>query len=402
MAVLAEALFESCPTQSMAESVTRHALIPLEQGYQFLLAGIDSLDLGVYVTWGADWGLTLSNLQNLKEEGQGKNGKLDQSPKGRTFLHLPGGKPPNYRYHLQFPEYHLFLAITNPPGTSPNAYLSFNAKALWQLGLYRSVDQLHSDLEELGGRIEKIQPSRVDLAADFHIPGGFTLDFLNRHKVSRSRAVSHHATGDTLETFYVGAPGAEIRLRIYDKGKEIKKTGKEWFLDLWGRDGPKDVWRFEFQVRREALKAYDVDNLDDLMSKLGSIWGYLTQDWFSLRHLDNKRQDRRTPFPWWKSVQEIQKFGIADILKRREGGDTLPSAEWYISHIAGCLPSYAARIGEMNFHEALNHLNNQICRYWFGRNYSEEFAKRILKLGYDVDLKEIKNDHQKEMLLFGK
>jgi hypothetical protein len=386
----------------MAESVTRHALIPLEQGYQFLLAGIDSLDLGVYVAWDASWPLTLTHLQSLKEQGQGKNGQPDQSPHGRTFLHLPSGKPPNYRYHLQFAEYHLFLAMTNPPGKSPNAYLSFNAKALWQLGVYRSIELVHRDLKELGGRVEKIQPSRVDLAADFHVPGGFTLDFLIRHKVSRSRAVSHHAMGDKLETFYVGAPGAALLLRIYDKGKEITKAGKEWFLDLWGRDGPQDVWRVEFQLRREVLKDHEIDNLDDLMAKLGGLWRYLTNEWFSLRHLDKEKQERRTLFPWWRAVQDINRFGVADLLLPRQGSDVLQSVEWYVSHIAGCLPSYAARIGEGSFHEALNHLSNQICRYWFGRDYSGEYAKRTLKLGNNINLKEIKNDYQEEMCLFKK
>lgn len=130
---------------------------------------------------------------------------------------------------------------------------------------------------------------------------------------------------DKLETFYVGAPGAEIRLRIYDKGKEIGKTGKEWFLPLWGRDGPEDIWRVEFQLRREALKDLDIDNLDDLVSALGGIWRYLTEEWFSLRQHDNKRQNRRSLFPWWKEVQQIKKFGLADTIKRKESSETLPS-----------------------------------------------------------------------------
>lgn len=402
MASFSDVPFDSCPSKSMAESVTRHALFPLQQGFEFLLAGIDSLDLGVYVAWEASWPLTLAKLQNLKEQSQGKNGFPDQTPRGRTFLHLPSGKPPNYRYHLQFAEYHLYLAITNPPGKSPNAYLSFNSKALWQLGIYRSVALLHGDLKELGGRVEEIKVSRVDLAADFHIPGGFTLDFLNSHKVSRSRAVSHYATGDKLETFYVGAPGGHIRLRIYDKGKEIGKSGKEWFLGLWGREGPEDVWRVEFQLRRETLKDLGVDNLDDLLSRLGGIWRYLTEEWFSLRQLDNEKQDRRTLFPWWKVVQEINRFGLADVLKRKESEETLASVEWYVSHIAGCLPSFAARIGSKDFNDALNRLLNEVRQYWFSKDYSGELAKRILKLGNNLNLEELRYDHKEEMCLFGK
>src|SRR5690242_2168730 len=56
---------------SMAESVTRHALNPIVGDFQFLLCGIDTLDLGLYVKWGTNWDQVRSALDQKKELAQG-------------------------------------------------------------------------------------------------------------------------------------------------------------------------------------------------------------------------------------------------------------------------------------------------------------------------------------------
>lgn len=50
----------------------------------------------------------------------------------------------------------------------------------------------------------------------------------------------------------------------------------------------------------------------------------------------------------------------------------------------------------------MNQLNNEICKYWFGKDYAGAFAKRTLKIGYDINHKEIKDGHKEEMHLFRK
>lgn len=380
----------------MAECVTRHALIPLERGFEFLLSGVDSLDLGVYVDWKSDWNRLLGDLQGFKERVQGKKGLIDKTPRGRKFLHLPSGKPPNYRYHLQFAEYHLYISVTNPPGQSPNVYISLNSKSLWGLGVAEAVALVTSDLREFGGEILKVQPSRCDICVDWELPGGLSLDFLMRHKVSRSRSVAHHATGEQLETFYVGSPGAQIRLRIYDKGKEIAKSGKAWFLDLWGREQAKDVWRVEFQLRRTALKQFGVDTLGDLLGQLGSIWKYLTGEWFSLRLPDHDKQERRTVHPWWVAVQQAAgRFGgLAEVCRVLRGDDPAP-VDWYVTHIGGCLPSYAARMGIPSLEEALLSLMGDLTVYWYEKDFFREFERRSLMLGCNVDEMERNDDEMR-------
>lgn len=380
---------------SMAESVTRHALIPFQEGWTFLLCGLDSFDVGGFVEWDEQWEQTKARLQTQKDAACGKDGQIGLAVNSRPFLHRPTAKPPNYRFHLQFPEYHLYLAITNPPRKSPNVYLSFNSEALWKLGIPECLSLAESDLQSFGGSLLYFQPSRCDLAADYFIPGDLSRTFLETHKVARSRKVEQHLNDTTPETFYVGDKGAFIRLRIYDKGREISHSKKPWFLDLWGRQDPSCIWRTEYQVRRAVLKQFQISTIDDLQDKLGGLWRYLAEDWFSLRLPDQTKQDRRTVHPWWEDVQGLaEKFGPAVSLKRSLGSEQPPDLAWYISHISGCLPSIAARLGTNDFQEVANRLHNEMCSYWFNRNFQEEYAKRSIKLGKHPDFEG--GEHEKE------
>lgn len=380
---------------SMALPVTRHALIPFDEGFTFLLCGIDSLDLGGYVDWGNSWENTKDLFQSRKEEAQTKKAVVCTSPFGRHYLVLPSGKPPQYRYHIQFAEYHLFIGISRISGKTPNVYLSFNAEALWHLGLSKCIEIAKRDIESFGGDLLYFQVSRVDLAADFHIPGDINLPFLDQHKVCRSRHQQHYLGNGHLETYYIGTPGAPLRLRIYDKGTEITKGNKQWFQNVWGVERPECVWRVEFQLRRSVLKELGIETTDCLRSKLGGVWRYLTEEWFSLRLPNNDRQDRREVHNWWLEVQTIaSQFGPAIDLQRLTDGELSAPLDWYVSHIGGCLPSIGALTHTIHFDFALNELHNHLIAYWFDRDFEGEVRKRMLRLGKEPPAKG--GEHEKE------
>jgi len=127
---------------SMAEPVTRHAQNPTVSNFQFLLCGIDTLDLGLFVVWDATWDKTKAFLAEKKDEAQGTSNLLCKTDIGREFLFLPGGKAPNYRYHLHFPEYHVYIAISDKFGISPNVYVSITAETLWHVDLSTILELL--------------------------------------------------------------------------------------------------------------------------------------------------------------------------------------------------------------------------------------------------------------------
>jgi len=362
----------------MAESVTRHASTPPIAEFQFLLCGIDSLDLGLYVTWGSDWKRRLHSLDQKKQQARKKGGILIGLPSGRKCIFKPGGKGESYRFHLQFEAYNLFIGKAERAGSSPNVYLSISAKTLWLAGVNKAVFWIAEDLKAIGsGFLQFVQVSRVDLCADFFIPGGLPYEFLLSHKVTRNDKGKLFLDKKELETYYVGDAKSPIQLRMYNKGLEVKQGGtKLWFLDLWEKESLEDIWRTEFQVRRPALKQFGINSLDDLKEQQGGLWLYLTSKWFSLRLQDHEKAERRTLHPLWYAIQEcFQKNNLNDEIKRVYRSEGTVSPEWHLSHIDGCLSSFAALLGITNREDALHELQNRLIR----RNNATDFEKACIK-----------------------
>ena len=269
---------------SMMEPVTHHASTPPDKEFQFLLCGIDSLDLGLYVAWGPDWKRRLHLLDKKKQQARKEGGLLIGLPSGRSCIFKPGGKGENYRFHLQFEAYNLFIGKAARPGSSPNVYLSIAAKMLWHNGIETVLSWIAEDLKAIGGGlVQCIKVSRVDLCCDFWVSRGLSYEFLLSHKVTRNDKGKLFLDKNELQTYYVGDAKSPIELRIYNKGLEVKQNGtKLWFLELWRRESTEDIWRIEFQIRRPALKQFGINSIDDLKETQAGLWLYLTSKWFSL------------------------------------------------------------------------------------------------------------------------
>jgi hypothetical protein len=365
-------------TDSMALSVTRHASHPLVDNFQFLLCGIDSLDLGLYVVWGSDWKRRLHSFDKKKQQARKNGGLLISLPSGRTCIFKPGGKGENYRFHLQFEAYNLFIGKAARPGSSPNVYLSISARTLWQNGFETALSWINEDLKTIGrGSVKFVQVSRVDLCSDFWISGGLSYEFLIFHKVTRNDKIKLFLDRNELETYYVGNKNSPIQLRIYNKGLEITQGGtKLWFLELWHRESTEDIWRIEFQVRRPALKQFGINSLEDLKEKQAALWLYLTSKYFSLRLPDNEKAERKTIHPLWLAVQEcFQQSDSGNEIKRvyRSAGTVSP--EWHLSHIDGCLSSFAAYLGITSRDDAMYELQKRLTR----RNNAKDFETACIK-----------------------
>jgi hypothetical protein len=334
------------------------------EDYSLLLAGVDSLDLGIYVKWDFQRIRLMDSLLTAKKAASGTKGMAwNDCRLGKCIIHPSAGKP-TYRVHLETPEFHAWLFSTLKRESTPNAYISLRASSLWR-GVTEAVEHVREWIEAHGGTISKVQASRVDLCADFHIPGGLSLPWLLNHKTPGSMEVTPIIPGRSLETFYVGGRKSPIRGRLYDKSKEVKVHRKEWFHELWGIDNPTDVWRIEFQLRRAALRSFEVDTMEDLQRKLGGMWKYLTSDWFSLRARDNKNTSRRSILPFWQAVQEVaSQFGPSVDVKRTLATTSPASAMWYVNRAAAFLAGYAAPMGYQDFELALSGFADCFRDYW--------------------------------------
>lgn len=339
--------------------------------WQILSHGIDTLDLGFYVDFDRRWFRLTKELEARKRKAQGRDTILW---KEQDCLVYAGGKPPNYRWHLAYPKLHLFLA-KNPlaVGGTPNVYVSLDSELLWRDGVIRATERVREIIASLGGSVAMVQVSRCDPCVDFLAPKRLTSQFLEDHRVPKNRFQNSIKSGDDLETYYNGAKAGEIQLRVYDKGRDTIKKNKLWFLDVWNRDSCEGVWRVEYQLRREALKQFGINELHDLEAKLPGVWARLTEDWFSLRLPDNANTTRRSVHPLWAIIQGCAKrFGtVVDV--RRVFAVPNGDAERYVRQIAGWSSSYAAARGITDRDEALELLLQDIRQ----KISPDEFAGRV-------------------------
>jgi len=137
----------------------------------------------------------------------------------------------------------------------------------------------------------------------------------------------------------------------------------------------------EFQIRREVLKEFGINQMADLVAKAGGLWSYLTGHWFSLRLPDDSNVSRRTIHPWWQAVQAMaDQFGPACEISR-DFSSQLASVEWYISHCSGCLVGYAARRNLQDFESAAASLVDDMRNYYLGKDFAELLAVKSILLG---------------------
>ena len=223
--------------------------------------------------------------------------------------------------------------------------------------------------------------SRLDLAADFSVPEGLSSEFLKQHCVCRSRKRVFYEDDTDTETAYFGATSSPIRLRIYDKTRELLKSPtKTWQREVWGEQSYDRVMRVEYQIRREALRELGIAECSDLQ-KVAGIWEYLALIWFTLRLPEDKNTSRRAIHPFWISVQAVAKNLGESVTIRRQRFQAQPSVTRVLSQLRGHLVSFASLNGNDNFSEALDSFKDTMTNRHLDRNFIEDVQTRRIKFG---------------------
>jgi hypothetical protein len=187
---------------------------------------------------------------------------------------------------------------------SPPVYVQMQSELLLSCGLVVAHQQTLGLVNILlGDLIEGEKVSRVDLFADFEMERGFTKDDLDRF-VTRAKSKALHKEGSAVTSFQFGK-GA-LTARIYDKAREVRKSGKGYLFDIWQRGGSAQVWRAEVQARRRLLKEFDVETVSDVVSSSQPIWDYWSRQWLSMRAETTGNVTRRRLTPFWERVQAVK------------------------------------------------------------------------------------------------
>ncbi len=215
------------------------------------------------------------------------------------------------------------------------AMVRCSSEYLWSCqNLEVAIVKVNDFLYEVFGCDMYLQVSEVHLCADvvgWDVAGvDYQQEFVSR---SRKRG-GHEETDLDVRSYSYGLQrsGLDFSARgpmsccIYDKTRELKRSGKVWFEDLWRHNGWEDgqtVWRVEFRFKREALhelKAeglfHGVEDAYALPERLKVLWAYAAghvggsedgwpDGWLRLvLPLDeDKTRSRWSTHPAWVEVQ---------------------------------------------------------------------------------------------------
>ena len=328
--------------------------------------GVDSLYLSF--AGGIDRELSLW-LQECKERAQSNNENVvSLSGIGlgdHQFMVLPRGRG---RLAFVLEDNWFSIQLSNASaGVLPLALVQVRSEYLASVGPEEAVRTVTALIEDMGEVQGPPKISRIDLFADFSTDHDMA-QFPGRDWVKRSKKRAIHEESDEVTGISFGS-GNEVSARLYDKTREILKSGKDYMRPLWAAEGwnaSQQVWRMEYQIRREGLPEPMKGPADEALGLCGNLWRYLCDDWLRLS-VPSESDDTRTRWPThplWESVAQLWDIDpeappMARVTKAR-----LPSDDRLFRHGISGLSAFMAREGITELDEGLGEFLHAMEAYF--------------------------------------
>ena len=402
---------------------------------QLVNRGVDTLVVNVYYTDQGrpirreiDTGLAmkLSEWKHMAQElGEPfitpwafNNASLQMQPNGAGHGQWP--------WMLKTPDITLYISQGKWNGVGA---VRLSSQYLWSCrSLLDALTLLSAFLKEVFEQEMHLQPSEVHLCAD--IAGWSDIDTLDRRVnfVSRSRKRATHFVPDwdidlhvnehsfgLKETGFDFSKRGALSCTIYDKTREMKQSGKEWFTDIWrlhGWDEVKDgaVWRVEFKFKREALhelqqgdEFWGIENAFDLPERLPVLWAYAAghiqgkdsdeppDGWLRcVVPTSDKNRARWPTHPAWKVVQgaflkeQTQPEEIGKLVRKRREEHNVQKG---LEAIIGYATSLSSWIGD---DLAEPEVDLSMFLHWLAEHGQDYLERKELDFGEEVQRKRVK------------
>jgi len=316
-----------------------------------LSAGVDSLYLSFA---GRLEPALLERLEELKREARSSGQPVPISfEDGRPTVVLPYGWGfYAYSVHCSDFDFHLSGSENVPP-----VYIRLSTLFLHSAGCEAAAAAAVAFVRD--SLMQPLKPavvSRIDVYADFQGWQPVIEDF-NRLV---TRSVTNQAYFEPLQVNQAGQRLSGFRFgkgsvvgRLYDKGLEIQRSGKDWVRDVWGAsyDAERPVWRLEFQLRREAIGDFNVHGLNEVLACRQDFWSYGLR-WLSLRdRTEDQQRDRWPVAPVWRQLSQVSLGSpVAGVLRRRVREH---QEKVLVRGLAGYLTSLAALYGVRDLDRAV-------------------------------------------------
>jgi hypothetical protein len=263
-------------------------------------------------------------------------------------------------------------------GVLPLALVQIRSEYLTAVGPEEAIATITQLVAGMGQVSGPPKISRIDLFTDFS--SGLDLAGLpGSHWVKRSKKRAIHEECDQVTGISFGS-GNEVSGRLYDKTREIQKSGKDYLKPLWtlqGWDGVAEVWRMEFQIRREGLPEAMLGPALEALPLCANLWRYLCEEWLRLA-IPSDSDDTRSRWdthPFWDGMARVWDADPDAPPLTRVPKTRLPSDDYlFRAGIAG-LTSFMAREGIGDFGHGLGEFLNALEAYY--ENPARQFPEGL-------------------------
>ena len=167
----------------------------------------------------------------------------------------------------------------------------------------RAAAHTIADLLESECGAVRLVVSRIDLFAD--IQGWEVHGDERRNFVTRATARRTFEEGDAFTGLQFGNRSTGTASgRIYDKTRDIARTGAIFWHDIWGQARPgRSSHASGVRVGRGVLREFGLTTPDEVLYAAGSLWAYCTLEWLTLRVPTSDSTRSRWPLaPEWEAI----------------------------------------------------------------------------------------------------
>ena len=286
--------------------------IPLATSCTSLVAGgEDTVQMMLFVDWDSKFEALAKSLDDLKEIAKGDIAGMNYLKSGfddwlvnPNGFQLGKGCGPKFRWRLAWGG--VALGMQNRASVAVdadvgNCWLIIGSEFLMAMGsLEAAYELIVEKLRALGGTVKRHKLSRVDACVDLAgvAVTEFTKAFREGRYVSRAQSRCEHFE-EVLNASIYGrgrrdtgfSIGTKIMLRAYDKLLEVKSQPSKQAIICERRWGsmPEKATRVEFELKREALKSFQIDTIEQWKEKRAGVMKYLCEEWFRLVEKDGNR-----------------------------------------------------------------------------------------------------------------
>lgn len=294
------------------------------------IRAIDTLEFGINIQdYDEIFEEFMIELSTLKNEVQ-QNGKKEIININECDFEVSAKGFNYYKYKIQNSQ--LIMGFTSKSiKNTPDIFVKFLSTFLWEYGYENAFNVFMKWFEDFNVIIKEIKISRLDICFDTDEITFSERDIKKFFSRSKNKEIRYEPDTVNYEckafSGFVFGKGHSLLCRIYNKTREIKKSNKLWFEDIWREmcwNEQKEVWRIEFQIRRSVLKELKINTIEDIKKLLDETWAYLTQKWLVMKIKGKDSNSSRWKIDnRWKKIQKAENdhIGIPAIREKVIEGD---------------------------------------------------------------------------------